>query len=91
MGGLFLDMQSVREYLAVSSSGFRVLNLFCFTGSLGVAALAGGAREVVQVDVSKMALTWAKENFELNSQLGTGRMVYSRGFNAFFRERAKEN
>ena len=75
-GGFFLDMRSVREYLAKNSRDAKVLNLFCFTGSLGLASFVGGAKEVVQVDVSKMALTWARENFEINRALGAGEMRF---------------
>ncbi len=65
--GLFLDMREVRGQLKSASHGKRVLNTFCFTGSLGMAAFAGGAREVVQVDISKSILTWARENAVLNN------------------------
>lgn len=39
----------------------KVLNLFGYTGGASLAALQAGA-EVVQVDGSKSALTWAKAN-----------------------------
>ena len=39
--------------------GARVLNLFAYTGGFTVAAVAGGARSSVTVDVSRGALTWA--------------------------------
>jgi 23S rRNA (cytosine1962-C5)-methyltransferase len=45
----------------------RVLNLFCYTGSLGIAALAGGAAEVTQVDISSRYLDWARDNTRLNA------------------------
>lgn len=65
--GLFLDMRDVRRMLRETAGGERVLNTFCFTGSLGIAAAAGGAREVVQVDSSRAAIHWAKKNSELNA------------------------
>lgn len=66
-GGLFVDMREVRAALAAGGCiGERVLNTFAFTGSLGISAYAGGAREVVQVDISKGILNWARENFALN-------------------------
>lgn len=65
--GLFLDTRVLRSELATANtSGARVLNLFCYTGSLGIAALAGGAAEVVQVDISARYLDWARENAALN-------------------------
>lgn len=67
--GLFVDMREVRQEIRRLSDGKRVLNCFAFTGSLGIAALAGGAVEVVQSDISKRILSWAKKNFERNMDL----------------------
>src|SRR5690606_17121779 len=64
--GLFLDTRGLRASLAAGCAGERVLNLFCYTGSLGFAALAGGARDVVQVDVSARYLDWGRDNLALN-------------------------
>ncbi len=63
--GLFLDTRGLRQTLRADSRGHRVLNLFCYTGSLGLAALAGKASEVVQVDVSARYLDWGRENLSL--------------------------
>ena len=64
--GLFLDHRITREIIRKESSGKRVLNLFCYTGSFSVYAAAGGATEIVSVDLSKTYLSWAKRNMELN-------------------------
>ena len=64
--GLFLDHRITRNIVRQSSSGKKVLNLFCYTGSFSVYAAAGGASEVISVDLSKTYLKWAKENMELN-------------------------
>jgi 23S rRNA (cytosine1962-C5)-methyltransferase len=64
--GFFIDMREVRSRIRALSSGLKVFNGFCFSGSLGIAALAGGARLVTQVDISKSALNWARQNLELN-------------------------
>ena len=48
------------------ASGARLLNLFAYTGSFGIAALAGRACEVVQNDVSRVSLARARENAALN-------------------------
>lgn len=72
--GFFIDTRGIRAWLLAHARGKRVINTFCFTGSLGVAAYWGGAREVIQVDVSKGALTWAKRNYELNRQRGEAPM-----------------
>src|SRR6185437_14847274 len=39
-------------------------NLFAYTGAFTVAAVAGGARSSVTVDVSSGALAWARRNLE---------------------------
>jgi 23S rRNA G2069 N7-methylase RlmK/C1962 C5-methylase RlmI len=44
----------------------NVLNLFCYTASLSVAAAAGGAAKVDSVDLSNTYLNWARDNFALN-------------------------
>ena len=64
--GLYLDARPVRLWLQEHSSGRRVLNLFAFTGSLGVAAAAAGAAEVVHLDKSKDLLPRIKETYAQN-------------------------
>ncbi len=64
--GLFLDHRITRQMVREQSQNKKVLNLFCYTGSFSVYAAAGGAAEVVSVDLSKTYLNWAKENMELN-------------------------
>jgi len=64
--GLFLDMDSARNWIKENSQNKTVLNLFSYTGSLSVAAGVGGAREVFSVDLSKHYTEWAKRNWALN-------------------------
>ncbi|MCG8415555.1 MAG: class I SAM-dependent methyltransferase [Pseudomonadales bacterium] len=66
--GLFMDMRLVRDWLTRNCENKNVLNLFAYTCSLSVAALAGGARRVTSVDVSKTSMAWGKRNHELNQQ-----------------------
>lgn len=59
--GAFLDLRGLRKWVAAQPwKGLRVLNLFCYTGTLGLAAEAAGAREIWNVDVSQGALDFAK-------------------------------
>lgn len=64
--GLFLDHRITRQMVKEQSAGKRVLNLFAYTGSFSVYAAAGGAAEVVTVDLSKTYLGWAEKNLRLN-------------------------
>ncbi len=64
--GLFLDTRELRTWLHARARGARVLNLFSYTCSLGLAALSGSAEETVNVDVSQRYLDWGRANLELN-------------------------
>lgn len=66
--GLFLDTRILRQWLVDHSADCNVLNLFAYTCSLSVAALAGGASSVTNVDVSKTSIAWGNRNHELNAQ-----------------------
>mgnify|MGYP000007511780 CR=1 FL=1 len=62
--GLFPDLRQGRRAVAARSRGRRVLNLFSYTGALSLAAAAGGAREVVSVDLSPKAHARARRNLQ---------------------------
>jgi 23S rRNA (cytosine1962-C5)-methyltransferase len=64
--GLFLDHRITRQMVREKSAGKKVLNLFAYTGSFSVYAAAGGADEVVTVDLSNTYLKWAERNMQLN-------------------------
>ena len=64
--GLFLDHRNTRQLVREKSAGKKLLNLFAYTGSFSVYAAAGGADEVVTVDLSNTYLNWARRNMELN-------------------------
>ena len=66
--GLYLDARPARRWIRENAEGRRILNLFSFAGSLGVAAMAGGARSVVHVDTQKRALKRCEANHRLNEQ-----------------------
>lgn len=66
--GLFLDTGPLREWLMANSEGKNVLNLFAYTCALSVAALAGGASSVTNVDMSKPSIEWGMHNHMLNGQ-----------------------
>jgi len=64
--GLFLDHRITRERIFEAARGKSLLNLFCYTGTVGVQAGLGGARSVTNVDLSSTYLDWARENHALN-------------------------
>jgi 23S rRNA (cytosine1962-C5)-methyltransferase len=66
--GLFLDMQPGRQWLQDNAQGCQVLNSFAFTCSLSVAAIAGGADRVVNIDMNGGVLKRGRENQALNGQ-----------------------
>jgi 23S rRNA (cytosine1962-C5)-methyltransferase len=63
---LYLDTRNLRKWLIENMKGRRVLNTFAYTGSLGVAATAGGASRVVQLDRNRKFLNLAKESYTIN-------------------------
>ncbi len=64
--GLFLDHRVTRARVRNEAKGKRFLNLFAYTGSFTVHALAGGAAETTTVDLSNTYCDWAERNFRLN-------------------------
>jgi 23S rRNA (cytosine1962-C5)-methyltransferase len=64
--GLFLDMRYGRDWVRAHAQGKRVLNLFAYTCGFSVAAIAGGAEHVVNLDMSRAALTRGRDNHRLN-------------------------
>ncbi|MGL4319040.1 MAG: class I SAM-dependent methyltransferase [Pseudomonas sp.] len=64
--GLFLDMRLGRRWVQEQAAGQRILNLFAYTCGFSVAALAGGAAKVVNLDMAKAALSRGRDNHRLN-------------------------
>jgi 23S rRNA (cytosine1962-C5)-methyltransferase len=64
--GIFLDAAKARLFVRESARGQRVLNLFSYAGAFGVAAAAGGAADVVNVDPNRDYLAWSLRNAALN-------------------------
>ena len=65
----YLDTRYLREWLFYNARGKHVLNTFAYTGSLGLAALAGGAEKVVQLDLNQRYMHLATEGCALNELL----------------------
>ena len=63
---LFLDLRAGRRRVRAEAAGKRVLNLFAYTCGIGVAAMAGGAREVWNVDFARSTLDIGHANAARN-------------------------
>ncbi len=64
--GFYLDQRDSRERSVKYVKDKKVLNCFSYTGGFGLYALKGGAKKVINADVSQLALDTAKANVELN-------------------------
>lgn len=64
--GLFLDMRLGRDWVKAHAKHKNVLNLFAYTCGFSVAAIEGGADQVVNVDMSRSSLSKGRENHKLN-------------------------
>jgi len=64
--GFFLDIEPARQWLEQNAKDRRVLNLFAYTCSFSVVAVAAGAEKVVNVDMSSAALNQGRANHMLN-------------------------
>ena len=65
--GFYLDQRDNRALTQALSTDLHVLNCFCYTGTMSVAALVGGAKSVLSIDSSGPALEVAKRNIALNN------------------------
>ena len=63
---LYLDTRNLRKWIIENLKNKIVLNTFAYTGSFGVAALAGGASRVVQIDLNREFLNIARTSYTLN-------------------------
>lgn len=82
--GLFLDMANGRSWVYQHAKGKNVLNLFAYTCAFSVAATAGGANNVVNIDLSKTSLSKGRENHQLNKLAKkNGKQVVFEGVDIF--------
>lgn len=83
--GFYLDTRHLRRWLIDESDGASVLNTFAYTGSLGVAARAGGATRVLHTDLNRRFLNVAKASYALNGFPVDRRDFQARDFFSFVR------
>ena len=65
--GFFLDQRQNRARVEQLAQDKSVLNVFAYTGGFSLYAARGGAKEVVSLDLSEVALATAVHNFALNN------------------------
>ncbi|MEO5366542.1 MAG: class I SAM-dependent methyltransferase [Magnetococcus sp. WYHC-3] len=75
--GFYLDQRDNRAVVAAWAAGRETLNVFCYTGAFGIAACAGGAAGLVQLDSSAPSLALAQRHAEINGLDGIP-MAYER-------------
>ena len=68
--GFYLDQRDNRRLLRELASGKDVLDCFSYTGGFALNALHGGAKSVVAIDSSGLALDMARTNRSLNDLAG---------------------
>ena len=65
--GFYLDQRENRLRLRKLASGKDVLDCFSYTGGFALNALCGGAKSLLAIDSSALALDTARENARLNA------------------------
>jgi 23S rRNA (cytosine1962-C5)-methyltransferase len=75
--GLFLDQRDTRRRVALMAAEKRVANLFSYTCSFSVAAVAADAEVAFSVDAARPCLNTGKTNFALNglTEGGKGKFI----------------
>ncbi len=64
--GYYLDQRENRLLVRELAQGAEALNCFCYSGGMSVAALQGGAKNVLSIDSSGPALQLVQRNVALN-------------------------
>ncbi len=65
--GFFADMSKGRSLVRERASGKKILNLFAYSCSFSVAAIAGGAAQVINLDMNRSALDLGRLNHQINN------------------------
>ncbi len=87
--GFYLDQRDNRKLFAQTVQRLKcqsVLNCYCYTGGFSVAALHGGAAQVISIDSSAPALEKAAANLALNGFAASGATFMDADVNACLRQ-----
>jgi len=89
--GLFSDHRNTRQVIREVAEGKDFLNLYCYTGSFSCYAAKGGAKTTTSVDRSETAITWVRENMDLNEIPEQGNTLIQAHTFDFLKQAKKEN
>ncbi len=64
--GFFLDQRKARHWIYNNAKNKSVLNLYSYSGGFSISSLLGGAKRVVSVDVSSLAIDMCEKIISLN-------------------------
>ncbi|HON17554.1 MAG TPA: class I SAM-dependent rRNA methyltransferase [Salinivirgaceae bacterium] len=79
--GFFIDQRENRRLVQQYSDGRKVCNMFGYTGGFSVYAMAGNAKSVDTVDISKSAVEKSTQNVNLNfPNISSHRAIVADGF-----------
>ena len=87
--GFFLDHRHNRKKARQLSKAERVLDIFSYAGGFSVHAYAGGAKEVISLDISAQAQKMAQRNMALNFDKPTHKIMVADAFEGM-RQLARE-
>lgn len=76
--GFYLDQRENRREVGLFAKGRSVLNCFAYSGGFGLHALAGGATQLTNLEISAPSLALLAENLRVNG-LGDERVVNVQG------------
>lgn len=65
--GFFLDMSVARKFIRDRAADKKILNLFAYSCSFSVAAIAGNAEQVINLDMNRNALALGRFNHQINN------------------------
>lgn len=89
--GLFSDHRNTRQRVGQMARGKDFLNLYCYTGAFTCYAARGGAASTLSVDRSETAITWVKENLELNKLAGPSHTQVQQDTFDFLKKAIRQN
>ncbi|SMO58250.1 class I SAM-dependent rRNA methyltransferase [Solitalea koreensis] len=64
--GYFLDQRENRKIAAKYAKGLSVLDCFCYSGGFSLNAHKAGAKSIVSIDSSALAIKTVKQNYKAN-------------------------